>query len=218
VLPVPADRLVVFLAASAALVLTPGPDTLYVLVRGASRGRAVGVAAGAGVATGVLVHTTLVALGLAALVRSSRAAFEFVALLGAAYLVLLGGSMLRSALHGGSLDAGIGASAGETSGGTATLPAAYARGVAVDVLNPKVVVFFVAFLPGFAGSGPGTTGRLLFLGGCYAALTLAYLGMVGLAAGRVGALFGRHPRLERGLDAVAGVVLVALGVGLVLGG
>ena len=231
-LPVPADRLAVFLAASTALVLTPGPDTVYVLARGATRGRTVGVAAGAGVATGILVHTTLVALGLAALLRSSPAAFDLVALLGAAYLVVLGGSMLRSAGDGGVLggatapagtgpvgtDAG-GTDAGGSRGGDAggTLPAAYGRGVAVNVLNPKVAVFFVAFLPGFAGSGPGTTGRLLFLGGCYAVLTLAYLGTVGLAAGRVGALFTRHPRLERGLDGVAGVVLVVLGVGLALG-
>ncbi len=213
-LPVPPDRLAVYLAASVALVLTPGPDTVYVLARGAARGRAVGVAAAGGVATGILVHTTLVALGLAALLRASPTAFEAVRLLGAAYLVYLGLGTLRAAGDGAVLGDSAEPDANPSAGRGASLPAAYGRGVAVNVLNPKVAVFFVAFLPGFAGSGPGATGRLLALGGLYAALTLTYLGAVGVAAGRMGALFGRHPRLERRLDGLAGVALVALGVGL----
>ena len=221
VLPVPADRLAVYLVAAVALILTPGPDTVYVLARGASGGRAVGAAAGAGVATGILVHTTLVALGLAALLRSSPTAFDAVRLLGAGYLVYLGLRMLRRAGDGGVLGGvseGDGATDPRPGPDGGSLPRAYGRGVAVNVLNPKVAVFFVAFLPGFAGTGPGATGRLLVLGALYAALTLAYLGGVGLAAGQVGALFRRHPRLERGLDGVAGVVLVALGIGLALEG
>lgn len=220
VLPVPADRLAVYLVAAVALILTPGPDTVYVLARGASGGRAVGAAAGAGVATGILVHTTLVALGLAALLRASPTAFDLVRLLGAAYLVVLGLRLLRRVVEGGAPGGG---RLAEDDGGHdhdagGSLPRAYGRGVAVNVLNPKVAVFFLAFLPGFAGSGPGTTARLLFLGGLYAALTLAYLGSVGLAAGQVGAVFRRHPRLERGLDGLAGTVLVGLGAGLALEG
>lgn len=212
-LPVPADRFAVYLLAAVALILTPGPDTVYVLARGASRGRATGVAAGVGVATGILVHTTLVALGLAALLRSSPAAFDAVRLVGAVYLAILGFRTLRRLGDRSVLDGGMAADVG-TNG---TMTTAFYRGVAVNVLNPKVAVFFVAFLPGFAGTGSGATARLLFLGGVYAVLTLAYLGGVGFAAGQVGTLFSRHPRLERGLDGVAGMVLVGLGVGLALG-
>lgn len=213
-LPAPVDRLAVYLAASVALILTPGPDTVYVLARGAARGRAVGVAAAGGVATGILVHTMLVALGLAALLRASPTAFELVRLLGAVYLVVLGLGTLRAVGDGAVLGDPAESDANPAARRGTSLPGAYGRGVAVNVLNPKVAVFFVAFLPGFAGSDPGATGRLLALGGLYAVLTLAYLGTVGVAAGRIGTLFGRHPRLERRLDGLAGVVLIALGAGL----
>lgn len=217
VLPIPVDRFVVYLVAAVALILTPGPDTVYVLARGASRGRAVGAAAGAGIATGILVHTTLVALGLAALLRSSPTAFDAVRLLGAVYLAFLGLRLLLRAGDGGVLGDEVAPGDGVTEG-RVPVGRAYGRGIAVNVLNPKVAVFFVAFLPGFAGSGPGATGRLLMLGALYAGLTLAYLGCVGLAAGQVGTLFRRHPHLERGLDGVAGAVLVALGLGLAIEG
>jgi len=204
-----AATLAVYVAAAGALVLTPGPDTVYVLARGAAGGRRVGAYAAAGISTGVLVHTTAAALGLAALLRAAPAAYTAVRYLGAAYLVYLGVTTLAGRDDALDLDGGASDDAATTE---RTPRRAYARGVAVNVLNPKVALFFVAFLPQFAGSGAGVTARMLVLGVLYALLTMLYLGGVGLVSGGVASVLRGDPRFARGLRGVSGVVLVLLGV------
>jgi threonine/homoserine/homoserine lactone efflux protein len=180
--------LALYLAAAVALILTPGPDTLFVLSRGAAAGPETGLRAAAGIATGVLVHTTGAVLGLAAVYRTSPAAHDLVAGAGALYLAYLGVTTVRAD----------DLSTPDAEGG-------FRQGVLVNVLNPKVALFFLAFLPGFGSS----TGEFALLGALYALLTALYLGAVGLLAGRVqGAL--DHPRAMGALQAVSGVVLLAL--------
>lgn len=204
-----AATLAVYLAAAGALVLAPGPDTVYVLARGAAGGRRVGALAAAGVSTGVLLHTTAAALGLAALLRAAPTAYTVVRYLGAAYLVYLGVRTLLG--RDDALDLG---DDGNSSVPERSPRRAYARGVAVNVLNPKVALFFVAFLPQFAGGGSSgnATVTMLVLGALYASLTMLYLGGVGVVSGGVGSVLRGDPRFARGLRGVSGVVLVLLGL------
>jgi threonine/homoserine/homoserine lactone efflux protein len=213
------DLPVAFLLAAGALVLAPGPDTFYVLDRGLGDGQRVGLAAAAGVATGILVHTAGVTLGLSALLRASPAAYEGLRYIGAAYLLVLGGSTLRRLARG--TGAPIDSRGSATEGGDGRrwpsdgIPGAYLQGVAVNVLNPKVLVFFLAFLPQFAGPDAAD---LAVHGGWYAVLTMTYLGAVALSAHRVRGVLAARPRVAMGLQAVSGLVLLGFGGELLLFG
>ncbi|PSP97559.1 LysE family translocator [Halobacteriales archaeon QS_4_70_19] len=219
------DLPLTFLLAAGALVLAPGPDTFYVLDRGLrGGGRGVGLAAAAGIATGILVHTAGVTLGLSALLRTSPSAYSVLRYAGAAYLLLLGGATLRQVVRGRSAPGssvprdtdgiGDGSSADPASPGSG-LRSAYLRGVGVNVLNPKVLVFFLAFLPQFAGLD---VIDLAAHGGWYAVLTMAYLGVVALSTHRARELLTARPRLVDGLRGLSGVVLLGFGAELLLFG
>jgi len=186
--------LAAYTAAAVALILTPGPDTAFVLAGAVGGGAATGVRAALGVAAGVLVHTVGAVAGLAALLAAWPAAYTAVKVAGAAYLVYLGVATLR----GGGVDLD-----GRGAGG-------FRQGLATNVLNPKVALFFLAFLPQF---GDGL--ELLPLGALYAALTAGYLGGVALLSGRARAAVER-PGVERALRGVSAVVLVVLGGSLLV--
>lgn len=198
-----------FLSAAVALILAPGPDTLFVLSQGV-QSRGLGVRAALGVAVGVLFHTALAALGVAAVYRAVPAAADAVRLLGGAYLVLLGAMTLRSA--------GEGAVEGDTGGaatGAATATGGFRRGFLVNAANPQVALFFLALLPGFV-EGPDRTLGMAVLGGTYAVLTAGYLAAVATAADAAASLVGaRSTRVL--LDRVAGLVLIGLGAWIALG-
>lgn len=198
----PTETLLVYLAAAVTLILAPGPDTVYVISRGASRGRHAGRLAALGIATGVLVHTAVVTLGLAALLRTAPWTFTLVKLVGAAYLAYLAVDTLR---HRGTAIEPTTDAQGQD---------AFLRGVAVNVLNPKVALFFLAFLPGFAPDGSAST--MLALGGIYALLTALYLGTVGSVSGTAAATL-QSPRVTNWLDTAAGVALLALAALLATG-
>ncbi|WP_135824905.1 LysE family translocator [Halorussus ruber] len=210
-----------FVTAAMALVLTPGPDTVFVLTQGVSAGKREGVASALGVSTGVLVHTLAATLGLAALLRTSALAYAAVKYAGAAYLLYLGAKTLW---RGDDFDfPDTASSSGDAS--DADLRGGYLRGVTVNVLNPKVALFFLAFLPQFVGAGGGAGGgtgttastvEMLALGGTYAVLTACYLGVVGLLSAGVRSAFRTRPRLADGLRWVSGSVLVGLGAALAL--
>jgi threonine/homoserine/homoserine lactone efflux protein len=208
-----------FVTAAMALILTPGPDTVFVLTQGVRTGKRGGFASAMGVSTGVLVHTTAAALGLAALLRASALAFAAIKYAGAAYLLYLGAKTLW---HGNDLELadGSGGSGDPVERTTdVDLRSGYLRGVTVNVLNPKVALFFLAFLPQFVGARGGSGGpavEMLALGGTYAVLTALYLGTVGLLSGGVRTLFDARPRLADGLRWVSGSVLVGLGAALAL--
>ncbi|WP_435183932.1 LysE family translocator [Halobellus sp. EA9] len=189
-----------FCAAAVALILTPGPDTMYVLTRGI-QSRAAGVRSALGISTGVLFHIAVATLGLAALLRAAPVAYRAVKYAGAVYLVYLGVQAIRNDEFG-SADA-----AAEPAAGS------FRRGVLVNALNPKVALFFLAFLPGFAGSGPDSPVRMLLLGATYAALTAVYLGGVAVASGRVGALLSSSTTTAR-LSWLGGGAMIALGAAL----
>ncbi|WP_224447741.1 LysE family translocator [Haloprofundus salilacus] len=219
------ETLAAFVPASLALILAPGPDTLYVLSQSVGGPRRVGVAAATGVSVGILVHTAAAAVGLSVLLRESALAFRLVKYLGAAYLLYLGIQTLRGgdaseAVESSPVDELAAAEPTERVAdegvATATSRSGFLRGVVVNVSNPKVALFFLAFLPQFV-AGTATPTQLATLGGIYAVLTLAYLGGVALFATRVGERVGGggDGRLFRW---ASGGVLVALGGSLLVGG
>lgn len=150
----------IFLAASILLNLTPGTDTFYLLGRTLSQGRSAGMASALGIASGALLHTVAAALGLSALLAASATAFLAIKLAGAAYLIYLGAQMLLTRRRSTALAADFSSSA---------LFEVYRQGMLTNLLNPKVALFFLAFLPQFivAGSGSSACAAFAALGLCF---------------------------------------------------
>jgi len=198
--------LLTFVPAVVAVVLSPGPDSIYTLTQSLAAGRGAGVAASAGTATGVLVHTTAAVLGLSALLRTTAAAYTAVKYVGAAYLVYLGVQLLR---RDGAfeVDEGLGAA-------DASLAESYRTALVINVSNPQVAVFVIAFFPQFVPPGANATLQLSVLGLVYAGLSLLYLAGVALFAARV-----RHHLLgstltRRAVQFASGSVLIGFGLKL----
>ena len=209
-----------FLAASLLITLTPGPDNLLVLSLGASRGRRQGVAFGLGCAAGCLSHTALAALGVSALIAASATAFMALKLAGGAYLVYLGWQALRSSGLGPQDAAAPTSHPGTAGAGVTALPSAwrlFGKGLIANAINPKVVMFFLAFLPQFVlpGSGPAPW-QIVQLGLIFTLQAALLFGTLGYFAGSIGAWLARHGRAGVWLDRVAGTVFVALGLRLMI--
>jgi len=205
---VDAPALGLYLAASLALILTPGQDMLYVAARSLAQGRLAGVCSAIGVCLGILVHTALAALGVGAILVASEALFLALKLAGAAYLVYLG---LRLILTRGPAPGMPGAPAALT-------PARLIwQGMLSNVTNPKIVLFFFAFLPQFVSPASAHPAReLAVLGVLYAAMALPVKVGVGLAAGSLSRRVMGRPGTLAWIERASGAVLVALGLRLAL--
>lgn len=203
-----AHSLLLFVGAGLLLNVTPGPDLLYILGRSVSQGRAAGVLSAAGIGAGCIVHVAGAALGLSTLLLALPHAYDAVRWAGAAYLVLLGVRALRS--RGTTLEA-------------QPLPPVSARrafwqGVLTNVLNPKVALFFLAFLPQFADPSRGPLApQLLLLGAIFTVNGTLVCVAFALFAAEVGAWLRRRYAVSRWLDRATGVLFVALGLRLALG-
>ena len=200
-------RFGLFILASWALIIAPGPDMLYVITRGIAHGPRAGILSAAGVVCGILVHTTTTALGLALLLQASTAAFLIVKLAGAFYLVYLGIKSLRDK------------STFELRGHTTTVSSykLFWQGVLSNVLNPKVAIFFLAFLPQFVDKTSSNIAlQMVTLGLTFALFGLCFLLLVGYFAGAIGAWLTRRPQYTNFLRWLTGAVLIGLGVRLAL--
>jgi threonine/homoserine/homoserine lactone efflux protein len=201
------SNLPLFLAASVAVTAAPGPDNLQVLARGISQGRAAGLVAALGFAAGLTFHTTLAAFGVAALLRSSPLAFQIVKVAGGLYLIWIGLKALTSR--------GL-ASAHERA--PQPLLSVFRQSVVGNMMNPKVTLFFVVFLPQFVD--PSGTQRvavqMVELGLVFMLQTLAIFSAFGLFAGTLGAWLKRRPRVGVWLDRLAGATFIALGLRVAL--
>ncbi|HVC25052.1 MAG TPA: LysE family translocator [Acidimicrobiales bacterium] len=210
-----------FLVASAVIVVFPGPDTLVVLRALLSGGRRQAARTAAGVLTGLATWVCAAALGLSALLAASHAASLALRIVGGAYLVLIG---LRSLLASRRrVETGVVAAAGElVAAGRASprrglLGTGYRAGLVTDLLNPKVGVFFVTFLPGFVPRGEPVGLVSVALGAVFVLETAAYFAVIVLASDRVTRLMTSR-RARRRIDRLSGVVLVGFGVRLALEG
>lgn len=195
-----------FLAAGILLNLTPGPDTAYILGRTVTQGREAGIASALGICVGSIFHTCAAALGLSAILVSSATAFGFIKLLGGAYLIFLGVKMVvdRPKVSGLPLHFR-----------RCTNAAAFRQGALTNMLNPKVALFFLAFLPQFIDPA-STTKVLAFLGlgltfvttGTVWCLVLAWFASAFSERLRTNAIIGRW------VSGTAGALFVFLGIRL----
>lgn len=196
-----------FIVASALLAIAPGPDIIYVLTRGVSQGARAGFAAALGFATGCIFHTVLAAVGIAALIRSSELAFDLVRYAGAAYLVWIGVQALR---HRASFSI-------EGASDAKALATIYRQSVIGNVLNPKVTLFFLAFLPQFVNTQAGSVGlQMALLGAIFMVLTVVIFGAVAVFSGWIGAWIRRKPAIGERLNVFAGITFIALGIRVAL--
>ena len=199
-----------FLTASILLTLAPGPDILYLLTKSLADGARAGIILASGLVSGIIFNTTLVMVGVAALIKNSATALLLLKIFGAAYLLFLAFGAFKAAQSGKKLS--LGKSAGKSSAA-----ALYKRGVLMNVLNPKVLLFFLAFLPQFVNlNADGASLQILFLGVTFAAQALIIFSAVALFAGRVRKLILRKKNIGQVLNFVEAAVLTLIAAGLIL--
>jgi len=197
-----ASTLTAFSIAALILFLVPGPAVLYIITRSMAQGRRAGLVSVAGIHTGSLLHIGAAVAGLTTLLATSAAAFRAVKWAGAAYLVYLG---IR-ALLGRDLD-DIG-----TGGPPIPLRKVFIQGFVVTLLNPKVAVFFLAFVPQFVDPNRGSATQILALGGVFLIIGVVMDGLYSLAAGSVGDRLVQRGWWRSGRRWVSGTIYLALGV------
>lgn len=201
------DTTATFFAASVLLALSPGPDNVFVLLHSAVHGRKAGLLVVLGLCSGLLFHTAAVALGLAALLAASSTAFLVLKLAGAGYLLYL-------AWGAWNAPAGL----GDAHAAAAMTPwQTYARGVVMNVTNPKVAIFFLAFLPQFANPQAGNVPwQIAQLGAVFGLAALLTFGLIAWFAARFGEVFKRSARAQIALNRTAALVFVGLAARLAL--
>lgn len=200
--------LAAFALASFILTITPGPDMTLFLGKTLAQGRRAGLAAMCGAFSGSFLHTLLAAFGLSALLASSATAFGLLKIAGALYLLWLAWDAVA---HGSAL------SLREVSARPEPLRRVYLKGLGVNLLNPKIILFFVTFLPQFVtAADPAAPAKLLFLGFFFIALALPLCVLIVLAADRIAARLKHAPRLTRLIDWLFAGVFGAFAVRLLL--
>jgi threonine/homoserine/homoserine lactone efflux protein len=207
----PTDHLLAFAVSALVLILVPGPSVLFVVTRSLTRGRGAGVATVVGNATGAYVQVIAVALGLGTVVQESIAVFTAIKLCGAAYLVYLGVQAVR---HRHSLAAALHAPVEPK-----VLRRILADGFLVGVLNPKVIVFFMAVLPQFVDRSAGSVpAQLLLLGAIFCAIALLCDSLWALVAGAARSWLVSSPRRLAAIGGTGGLVMIGLGAGVAISG
>ena len=200
-------KFALFIGISWALIISPGPDMIYVITRGMAYGRRAGILSAIGVVCGILVHTTAAAFGLTLILQTSALAFLFVKLTGAAYLIYLG---IKAWKDKSTFTL-------QASAPVAESGALIWQGVLSNVFNPKIAIFFLAFLPQFVDNGSSHLAwQMVFLGLTFAAFGLCFLLVVGYFSGSVGRWLTYRPRHAQLLQRLAGGILLGLGIRLAL--
>lgn len=199
--------LLVFFTTSVILALSPGPDNLFVLAQSAQNGRTAGLFVTLGLATGLVGHTVAVAFGLAAIVHSSAIAFSVLKYIGAAYLLYLAWQALRAAASTGQQNTVQALSSGNL----------YRRGIVMNLTNPKVSLFFMAFLPQFADPSHGSmTVQFFLLGAVFIMATLLVFSAVSFLAGGFGDKFRNSALAQKAVNRIAAAVFIALAIKLAI--
>lgn len=194
-----------FFIVAIVLALTPGPDNVFVLMQSIAAGRRAGLAVVAGLCAGLCVHTAAVALGLAAIFATSEAAFTVLKWVGGAYLAYLAWQAFRA--PAGTLDDGVAA--------PATDGALFVRGIAMNLTNPKVLLFFLAFLPQFVQPDAGPVAlQVAWFGLCFIVATVIAFGAIALLSGVIRDWLRRSKRTRQYLDRICGLVFAGLALRL----
>jgi threonine/homoserine/homoserine lactone efflux protein len=197
----PFETSLAFFAASIVLALAPGPDNIFVLTQSALRGKGSGLIVMLGLCTGLVGHTSAVALGVAIILQTSAIAFSALKLLGAAYLIYLAWQAFRAPAEKieGSSDRII------------TFRSLYLRGIIMNITNPKVSIFFLAFLPQFTDPAKGSvTVQMMVLGGIFILATILVFGGIAFLGGGLRRLMTRSDRAQKILNKTAGAIFLGL--------
>jgi len=203
---IPSDVLVTYFIACIILAVAPGPDNIFVLTQSALRGRKAGILVVLGLCSGLLIHTTGVSLGVAVIFQTSELAFTLLKFAGAGYLIYLAWGAFRA----GSTEI-----EGEKS--TLTHAQLFRRGIIMNITNPKVTIFFLAFLPQFANPARGPISiQMLILGGFFILASILVFGAIALAAGTLGDWLKRSEKAQKIMNRIAGVVFLGLAAKLLL--
>lgn len=203
---IPLEILIPFVTASLLLALAPGPDNIFVLTQSALHGSAAGLMVMLGLCTGLVAHSSAVALGVAVIFQTSAMAFSLLKFAGAGYLLWLAWQAFRAS--GTRISAGMEPRPG--------LLALYGRGILMNITNPKVAIFFLAFLPQFASPSRGSVPlQILLLGGFFILATFVVFGGIALMAGTLGQWLNRSQGVQKILNRLAGTVFLGLALALV---
>ena len=199
--------ILLFIGASTLLALSPGPDILFVLTQAMVRGSRSGIVIALGLCSGLIFHTTAVALGVAVIFQTSALAFSLLKFIGAGYLLYLAFMAFRDATK----------SKLNMTQPPLSLSTLYKRGILMNIANPKVSIFFLAFLPQFTNPALGNvTVQIFSLGALFMLSALMVFISVSLLAGRIGAWFMRTKNGEKVLNRIAGTIFAGLALKLAL--
>jgi threonine/homoserine/homoserine lactone efflux protein len=202
----PFHALLPFFMASLVLALAPGPDNIFVMTQSAIYGKLSGIVVTLGLCTGLVVHTTAVAFGVAAVFKASAMAFTALKTVGAAYLIYLAVQAFRASAS----------DIGQQRGDRASLWKLYRRGIFMNITNPKVSIFFLAFLPQFADPGRGgLTTQMIILGNVFILATILVFGSIAVMAGALGEWLTRSPRAQVVMNRLAGTIFAGLALKLI---
>ena len=201
------SQLIYFIAASAAFTILPGPDMIFVLTQSISQGKKAGIATASGLCTGILFHTTAAALGISAILYQSALAFTAIKYLGAAYLIYLAVKALREGDHMLSSDM--------VKDNDPTL--LYKRGIFMNILNPKVSLFFLAFLSQFVNVQSGNASmQMIFLGIVFMIQVLLIFFVVSTFAGKIGTKILERPKVGLYINWMKASIFSVIGIRLAL--
>ena len=203
---IPLETLITFFSASILFGFSPGPDKIFVLTQSALHGRIAGLFVVLGLCTGLIVHTTAVALGVAVIFQTSAAAFSALKFIGTGYLVVLAWKAFRAPVR-------------RVEGGAGTenrIPKLYGNAIIMNITNPSVSIFFLAFLPQFADPAAGPVSlQIMILGALFILATILVFSGIALLAGTIGPWLNRSIRSQKILNCAAGSVFLGLALKLV---
>ncbi|MEO0644868.1 MAG: LysE family translocator [Cyanobacteria bacterium J06650_10] len=198
---IPVETIALFFVASVTLGLAPGPDNIFVLTQSALGGREAGLFVTAGLCTGLVVHTVAVSLGVAAVFQTSAIAFNLLKIVGAIYLLFLAWQAFKAGTT----------KINQTGKTKLNWRRLYLRGVIMNITNPKVAIFFLAFLPQFADPALGSiTLQMLMLGGIFIVATCLVFGAIAWSAGFLGEWLKQSAKAQVFMNRVAGTVFAGL--------
>lgn len=200
------EALIAFVVASALLAIAPGPDNIFVLTQSILFGKRSGILITLGLCTGLIFHTSIVALGVATLIQTSEWAFMVLKIFGALYLLYLALQISKSAPQ-------------QLIGERQALSekALYLRGIVMNISNPKVSLFFLAFLPQFTQPEAGAVAaQIVLLGLVFGSISLLIFSGIAMAAAKIGKTLTRYPSLQHALQMTTALIFVLLAVNLMI--
>ena len=201
-------QLMIFLGASFILCLVPGPDNIYVLTQGMTKSKKAAIVTTLGLCSGLIIHTTAAALGISVIFQTSESAFNIVKYAGAAYLLYIAYQAFK--YRNEPLDLSVQNSSSE-------LKKLFAKGFIMNILNPKVSIFFLAFLPQFVNTQAGNIPmQMITLGVIFMIMTVIVFSSIGIAANLLSSKLKSNPNIVRYMNILTSTVLVGLGIKLAL--